>query len=194
VVLFQAEQLLQLLETSAASATGAVALALLDCACALAFLLVGEQHHSSREQPAGVDAATQSSQADSRQPHADDIVALQHVSACISTLSERVEISRPEPCPAAGRLLAAPQIAALLAEWAPDIAAAEPHWRHLYSYAAGTAGLEGMGGAARPPASIPDTADSVTLAVGGVGDKVRAIFWSRRSLTVCTKACMCGRV
>ena len=177
----QAKRLLGQLEDCAATSTGAAATRLLDCACALAFMLVCHWHsHGTGWQPSS-EAASNSGHPDSRQPLRHWPAALQRVSACISTLTQRSTFQQTDNTAAGSSQLVASRVASLLAAWAPDIAAAEPLWRQLFSYAAASAGYVSTGGITSPVLSVPHATDRIASADAGVGGKVRAIGRSRRS-------------
>jgi hypothetical protein len=171
----QVERLLGLLEHRAATSTGAAALPLLDCACALAFMLISHWHSSSTGWQASSEAASGSDSADSRQPPPHWPAALQRVSACISALIQRSACQQTNSTAAGSSQLVASQIASLLAAWAPDFAAAEPLWRQLFSYAAASVGHVSSADIMASVSSRSPAADRIALPDDGVGGKVRAI-------------------
>jgi hypothetical protein len=166
-------------------------LPLLDCACALAFDLACHCHTKSSGKLADLDAASASCRADSRQPPVTGPAALQRISARISMLLQNFESAQRQGSSADSERLAASQITELLIDWAPDFAAAEPQWRQLYGHAATAAGFAVKDDSLGSADSTSQAEDTAAPTDAGVGEKVRPVGWSRRSVTWCTKAVRC---
>lgn len=144
-------------------------------------MLISQWHSSSTGWHASSEAASDSDFADSRQPLPLWPAALQRVSTSISTLTQRSALFCTDSTALGSNQLVDSQVASLLAAWAPDIAAAEPHWRQLCSYAATLLGNVSTASVRAQAGSDLHPADRIVVSDVGVGGKVRAISPSRRS-------------
>lgn len=163
-------------------------------------MLVAQWHTRSTARRASSEAASDNDIADSRQSPPHWPAVLQRVSTSISTLTQRSALFDTDSTALGSNQLVNSQVASLLAAWAADIAAAEPLWRQLFSYAAGSFDLVSTADVTAPEISMSHAADRIGLADVGVGGKVRGIWPSRRSCpgarrhTVgCTQHCCTGR-
>lgn len=170
----QTEELLRRLEICAASGAGAAAALLLDCACALTFILIGDWHHAEERRAAETQAAQAGDQPAASQPPNGEPASVLHLSRCISVLARLCGADGEVKEALDSEQPAAPQLAALLADWAPDIAAAVPMWRQLYGQAATAAGLGSPGDDAGSFTSVSDAVGGSGRIAPDVADKVRA--------------------
>jgi hypothetical protein len=138
-------------------------------------MLIAQWHSSNEGRQASSEAAGDSDSSDIRQPLPHWPAALQRVSTSISTLTQQSALLDTDSPALGSKQLLDSQVVSLLAAWAPDIAAAKPLWRQLFSYAAASLDVVSTADVTAPEISVSHAADRIGLADLGVGGKVRAI-------------------
>lgn len=183
------DQLLHRLEVYlAAGGSCAAAAPLLDCACALMFMLVCQWQHSLTHTGFSAEVASTAAPRSSAPQSAAEPPHVPQLSRCISIAASLSAAAANPGAYQSSSMPPATELAASIADWAPDLAAQQAVWRQLYDEAATAVGLSALDHTAEAFGTAFGSFQHPSRLVEGVADKVRAFWPVSEILPACPKA------